>query len=123
MSATVLDIEMLAAPKVRRVSAVTQTDEGEAVLDLDPLIGLIVFTLEADNTGTTVGGDPEPGQTFTLSVRQGAGGSFAWTPPAGMVFAGSDPGTTATVADHRDIYTFVYDGEEWNETGRAMDVG
>jgi hypothetical protein len=83
---------------------------------------VFVLTLRANNTGLTFSESPRPGQVMLFAVRQGQGAPYTWTPAPSMKFAGGSPGPTSTVQGHRDLYTFIYDGNDWNETSRALDV-
>ena len=112
------------APRVRKITTSAQTTTGTTTIDTDNnLVGIHVLTLRATNTGVDIGGDPRPGTVIVLAIRQGAGAPWTWAPGGNLKFAGGSPGPTATVQNHRDIYTLIYDGAEWNETARALDVG
>lgn len=118
-----LATEETVAPRVRRVAVSAQTSDGPMTIDTDSnRIGIHVVNLRAHNTGLDIGGNPAPGTQLILAIRQGVGGPWTWIPGANFRFAGGTPGPTATVQNHRDIYTLIYDGTEWNESARALDV-
>jgi hypothetical protein len=108
---------------VRRVAVAVQATTGTTDIDTDGnRVGIFVLTLRANNTGVTVINDPKPGTHLVLAIRQGAGAPWTWVPAANMKFAGGTFGPTSTVQNHRDIYTLIYDGTDWNETARALGV-
>jgi hypothetical protein len=111
------------APRVRRVAVAVQATTGATDIDTDGnRVGIFVLTLRANNTGLTVINDPKPGTLLVLAIRQGQGAPWTWAPAANMRFAGGAFGPTSTVQNHRDIYTMIYDGTDWNETARALGV-
>jgi hypothetical protein len=117
------EVNQRAAPRIRRVAAAVQQTAGTTDIDTDGnRVGIFVLTLRANNTGVNMIGDPAPGTLLVLAIRQGVGAPWTWTPAANMRFAGGDFGPTSTVQNHRDIYTMIYDGNDWNETARALGV-
>jgi hypothetical protein len=117
--------EMVAnlAPMVSAVASFEVAVSGPAVLDMSGREGFCVLQLEADCTGLTIIGAGKP-HIFLMMVVQGAAGGFSWTPPPNVLWSGGNPGVTATVPGHADIYTLsTADGTVWWESGRAMDVG
>lgn len=104
------------------VTAVQQTS-GPVTASMDNPADVYLLILRANNTGMILTNPPQVGQVVRLAVQQGAGGPFTWVPAVSMKFAGGSPGPTATVAGHRDIYTLIFDGTDWCETARALNVG
>ena len=76
---------------------------------------LVLLVLDADVTPLTLAGGSE-GQTLVLVVQQGVGGT--WTPAPNML---AHP-VPAPTAGGRDVFTFAFDGEFWNETGRVLNL-
>jgi hypothetical protein len=114
----------LLAPMVSGVVQLDQSQDGPMTIDVTLRPGLVQLLLEANNTSLTLAGEPEPGQMqlFVLSVSQGGAGSFTWTAPTNVAWSGGTPGMAATIPGHADVYTLTWDGDQWIESGRALDV-
>lgn len=118
------DMAGLLAPMVSGVERLNQSQDGPLTVDVSLRPGLVKLLLEANNTGLTLAGEPLPGQMqlFILAVAQGGAGGFTWAAPTNVAWSGGAPGMAATVPGHADVYTLTWDGDQWIESGRALDV-
>lgn len=79
--------------------------------------------LGGNPTLTITTNSSQVGRRITVIVVQDATGSRTVTWPANVKFAGSVAPTLTTTANKTDTFTFVYDGTNWIETARALNVG
>lgn len=79
-----------------------------------------LLTLTGNVTSSTIT-NPQPGQKLHIALRQDATGSrtFAW--PANVKLAGGSITLTVTAAK-TDVVNLFYDGTNWIETGRALNI-
>lgn len=77
------------------------------------------LTLTGNVTSSSIT-NPLTGQTLKIALTQdGSGGkTFAW--PANVKLAGGS--VTLSGANKRDVLTFYYDGANWYETGRSLNM-
>ena len=103
------------APMIAYVVDVDHLEDGPLTLDLDLRPAVIFLTLSANVTELTLDRGSD-GQLVILIVAQDGAGGFTWTPAPSIYLAGGAPAQPGS----RDLYTLVYDGEAWNETGRSL---
>jgi len=78
------------------------------------------FTATSNVTVTLAGGEYR-GQRLTIEAVQDATGGRTWTKTATTKAAGGTVSLTATAAA-RDLLTFEWDGVNWVEVSRALNV-
>lgn len=79
--------------------------------------------LAANVTSSTIS-NPRTNQDLTVIFRQpNGGGPFTYAWPTNCKFAAAAAPAASTAANRRDTVTFRFDGTNWNETSRAVNVG
>lgn len=109
--------------------------QGDKVLDrgtvtantsFTTLLGQNVFTatLGANISITAItANSSQVGRRITVMLTQDGTGSRTVTWPSNVKFAGGSAPTLTTTAGKTDILTFTYNGTNWMETSRSMNVG
>jgi hypothetical protein len=100
----------------------SQTLASAGTVSIDARAGNITITLQANATSTSII-NPATGQQLTITWLQDATGSRTYVWPANCKFAGAAAPTATTTANRRDRVTFEYDGTNWQEVSRAINVG
>lgn len=82
----------------------------------------IVYLLQANATSSTITNGVS-GQSLTITWKQDGTGSRTYAWPVNCKFAGAAAPAATTTANRQDRVTFEFDGTNWYETGRAINVG
>lgn len=90
---------------------------------LAPPDGTVDINLGATANTTLTVSNGVAGQRLTVNWNQDATGSRAYFAASNMKFVGGALGTKTTTASHRDTYMFRFDGTNWNELSRSLNVG
>jgi hypothetical protein len=96
-----------------KTGAITITHSSANDVKTLTLTGNVTLTLAAA-TGTTAG------DLLTLIISQDGTGSRLITWPATAKLAGGAVTLTTTATTGKDLLQFVFDGTNWNETGRSL---
>jgi hypothetical protein len=101
----------------------THTDSGGGALSLNTqAIEIWKQTLTSNITSLALA-NPTAGQIFTLMlIQDGTGSRTLSSPSANIKWAGGATPTLTTTASRRDIFRFFYDGTNWYELSRSMNV-
>lgn len=84
--------------------------------------GLIRQTMSANITSAPTVSNAQTDQILEVQIIQDATGSRTMTWPTNFKFAGGSAPTLTITANSRDIFRFRYDGTNWHEISRSMDV-
>lgn len=100
----------------------TQTLASAGAVTINAASGQVqLVTLQANASSSSIT-NPSSGQLLIIALRQDATGgrTFAW--PANFKFAaGTAP--TLSAANKTDVVRAFYDGTNWIETSRSLNVG
>lgn len=83
-----------------------------------------IFTLSGGNATFTFSNPPPAGSLITIQVVQDGTGSRTATWPGSVVWSATNGGTPTltTTASKRDIFVFIWNGSNYHEVSRAMNL-
>jgi hypothetical protein len=80
------------------------------------------FTLSGGNATFTFSNPPPTGTQIALIIIQDGTGSRTATWPGSVKWVGGTAPTLTTTASAKDLFHFIWDGTNYQELGRALDV-